>query len=1023
MKKHASDDAHLDDFFELSPNLLSVSSIEGVALKLNDPWHEVLGWTVGGLGTTSLISLVHPDDRDSSCSELEKLRHDDVEGMHRFENRVRASDGSYRWIEWTARRRHNQIIASGTDVSSRKSNSRAFAQSVETTRAIFDAALDTMVVVDRELKIIETSPASEQMHGYPASARTGRSVLDIVHPDDRTSFENSLTQAFEEGHVVVLSLRILHADGHYIPVDVRGRALHNDDGPPTRFIFIARDTTEALVVQAALSESLATTKAIFDAAVDGILMINRNLDVVMSNSASGQMFGRTSNERENRPTLEVVHPDDVARVAEAAMRLFTENEIVTARYRVRHNDGYWVTIESRGRGLPNPVGPTNLAVLTARDVSEAVKAEEALAASVETTRAILQAAPDSIIMIDRYLNVLDASPGTQRIYGLSPHERAGRSSLNVVHPEDRSRVEDSLHKYFLSDDKEPFGIRFRAVHTDGRTLFIDARGLILHDMLGHSSRAVIVARDISESVAAEGALTASLAKTSAILKAAPDSIIMIDHNLRLVELSPGTERMFGFTQEERAGQLVYEIVHEDDQFEVVAALKRLFMLEVNDMVTLRYRAWRTDGTWVRVESRARLLRSGGDQELQAVLVSRDITEEFAAQEAMKEAKEVAEQANLAKSEFMSRMSHELRTPLNSVLGFSQILQMELTSPHERELVDHIFKSGSHLLGLINEVLDISRVESGHISVELQAVSFAEVIAECVRIVTPQANDSGISIAVVEGDDHLVLADEQRLTQVVLNLLSNAIKFNSERGTVRINCARRDDMVRLSVTDSGPGIDPSLQPRLFTAFDRLDADIKGISGTGLGLALSKSLMEAANGTIGVKSAPGCGSTFWIELPSTDVERSSVAPIGLKTPPPTPGESQATVLYIEDNIANVYLVDRLLMNRPLVHLITSLTGGLGIELAQQLVPALILLDVHLPDLHGFDVLQRLRADPRTQSIPVVVLSADATEWQTGRFLEAGASGYLTKPFDLHQLLDILDKYLGVAPFSIHRHNAEL
>ncbi|MEO9181647.1 MAG: PAS domain S-box protein [Acidimicrobiales bacterium] len=1022
MTKRASDDAHLDDFFELSPNLLSVSSIEGVALKLNDAWRNVMGWTVDQLGHTSLFDLVHPDDRERSFSELEKLECDDDVGVRRFENRVRANDGSYRWIEWTARRRRNQIIASGTDVSSRNRNRLAFAESVETTRAIFDAALDTMVVVDRELKIIETSPASEQMHGYPASVRTGSNVLDIVHPDDRTLFEASATRAFEEGHVVVLSLRILHADGHFIPVDVRGRALQNIDGPASRLIFIARDNTETMVARAALSESLATTKAIFDAAVDGIVMINRNFDVVMSNSASEQTFGRTSDEREGQSTLEFVHPDDMASVLEAGMRLFTGNEIVTVRYRVRHSDGHWVMLESRGRGLPNPEGPTNLAVFLARDISETVEAEEALAASVETTRAILQAAPDSIIMIDRYFNVLDASPGTQRIYGLSPDERQGRSSLNIVHPEDRARVEDSLHQYFRNDDKEPFGIRFRALHTDGRTLFIEARGLLLHDTYGHSPRAVIVARDVSESVAAEAALAASLAKTGAILKAAPDSIIMIDHNLRLVESSPGTERMFGISQDERAGQLVYNIVHKDDQFEVVAALKRLFMLEVNIMITIRFRAWRADGTWVRVESRGRLLRSGDDQELQAVLVSRDITEEFAAQAAMKEAKESAEQANRAKSEFMSRMSHELRTPLNSVLGFSQILQMELSSPDQRELVDHIYKSGSHLLELINEVLDISRVESGHISVQLQAVSLTEVIAECVRIVTPQADESEISLDVVEGDNYLVLADEQRLTQVVLNLLSNAIKFNSERGAVRIHCARSGTTARLSVTDSGPGIDASLQPRLFTAFDRLDADMKGIDGTGLGLALSKSFMEAINGTIGVNSAPGTGSTFWIELPITDMERSTVAPIALKTPPPTPGQSEATVLYIEDNIANVHLVDRLLMNRPSVHLITSLTGGRGIELAQQLVPALILLDVHLPDLHGFDVLQRLIADARTESIPVVVLSADATEWQTRRFLEAGASGYLTKPFDLHQLLDILDTYLGEASFTIHRHDEE-
>ena len=1022
MAKQAAGDSELAEFFELSPDLLCVSSINGDVLELNGAWRGVMGWTVGDLGPTSLMDLVHPDDRDRSFSELEKLRSDDDVGVRGFENRVRASDGTYHSIEWTARQRRGKIFASGTDVSSRTRHRLAFAESLETTRAIFDAAIDSIVVVDRELNVLETSSGSELLHGFPASERTGGKVIDLIHPDDVAAVNEAIHRAFNEGATVKLNFRLRHADGHFVPVEVRGRALLSDAGLPTRMIFIARDNTEAIASKAALSESVATTKAIFEAAVDGIVMINRDFEVVVSNSASEHMYGRTSKERAGKPTLEIVHPEDMAKVAEAALRLFTGNEIVTVRYRVRHRDGQWVTLESRGQGLANPDGPTKLAVFIARDVSKSVEAEEALAASIETMQAILQAAPDSIIMVDRDLNVLDASPGTQRIYGLSPEDRQGRSALNIVHPDDRNRVEVALHQFLRSDEKELFRIQFRAVHTDGHTLVIEARGLLIPDTLARSPRAVIVARDISESVAAEAALAESVAKTGAILEAAPDSIIMIDRNLLLVESSPGTERMFGVSQAERQGQLVYNIVHPDDQVAVAAALERLFMLDVDDTITIRFRAWRTDGTWLRVESRGRLLRTGDDQELRAVLVSRDISEEFAAQEAMKGAKETAEQANRAKSEFMSRMSHELRTPLNSVLGFSQILQMELTSPDQRELVEHIFKSGSHLLELINEVLDISRVESGHINVQFEAVSLAEVVAECVRLVTPQADELNVSLNADNSIDYLVLADEQRLTQVVLNLLSNAIKFNSDHGTVRIHAARRGETARLSVTDSGPGIEPSLQPRLFTAFDRLDADRKGIVGTGLGLALSRSLMEAINGTIGVDSAPDAGSTFWIELPLTDIERTAVAPIAPRTAPPSPGHPDATILYIEDNIANVHLVDRLLMNRPSVRLITSLTGGLGIELAQQLAPALILLDVHLPDLHGFDVLQRLRADPRTESIPVIVLSADSTEWQTGRFLEAGASGYLTKPFDLHRLLDILDEYLGAAPFAIRQHAAE-
>jgi PAS domain S-box-containing protein len=510
-----------------------------------------------------------------------------------------------------------------------------------------------------------------------------------------------------------------------------------------------------------------------------------------------------------------------------------------------------------------------------------------------------------------------------------------------------------------------------------------------------------------------------VALTSAILEAAPDSITTIDEELRVINSSPGSERLFGIATADRKGQSVRFVVHPDDQDEYVAALRQLFSVDADDTITIRFRAHHSDGTWMRIQTRARRLRHIDGQGPKAVLVSRDVSEEFAAQEAMKEAKEAAEQSNLAKSEFMSRMSHELRTPLNSVLGFSQILQMELEAPDQRELVDHIFKSGTHLLGLINEVLDISRVESGHISVSLESVSVDDVVEECVRIMTPIAHEAGIELVIHDCRDTQVLADQQRLTQVLLNLMSNGVKYNSPHGTLTVECVKHDDRVRLNVTDTGPGMSREMMGRLFVAFERLDADAKGIEGTGLGLAHSKSLIEAIGGTVGVDSELGVGSTFWIDLPLTDVPRTRAPEPRIRVSATAPALPDTTVLYIEDNATNIHLIDRLLSNRSTVHLVTSLQGRRGVEMAQQLKPALILLDVHLPDLDGFEVLQLLRDDERTKDIPVVVLSADVTDWQTERFLEIGANDYLAKPFDLRRLNAMLDEYLGAAPGAHARH----
>jgi CheY-like chemotaxis protein/anti-sigma regulatory factor (Ser/Thr protein kinase) len=313
------------------------------------------------------------------------------------------------------------------------------------------------------------------------------------------------------------------------------------------------------------------------------------------------------------------------------------------------------------------------------------------------------------------------------------------------------------------------------------------------------------------------------------------------------------------------------------------------------------------------------------------------------------------------------------------------------------------------LELINEVLDISRVESGSIGVSLELVSIDALVNECLELVSADADAASVEITDQCAGAGLVRADPLHLKQVLVNLLSNAIKYNRVGGMVTLSCVEEAGRVRLKVTDTGPGVAPQLHDRLFAPFDRLDADARGIEGTGLGLALSKGLMEAIGGSLGVESEPGQGSTFWIELPLATTS-SNFAEVDLDvTPPDSTAARTATVLYVEDNIGNVRLLERLLVHRPNVHLITSLQGSAGFELAKQHRPDLILLDVHMPDLSGYEVLELLRGDASTASIPVVMLSADASHEEIQRFREAGARDYLTKPLDLQSFLGQLDDYL--------------
>ncbi len=589
----------------------------------------------------------------------------------------------------------------------------------------------------------------------------------------------------------------------------------------------------------------------------------------------------------------------------------------------------------------------------------------------------------------------------QSILGWEREELIGRSYRSFIHPDDLERVSaafDSENGITPSVIELEFRERCRddsyrwmkwTVRRDGD----------LYYAVGHD---ITLRKETIE------ALAVSLEKSRAIFDAAVDSIIVIDKNLKVVEASPSNDSTFAFSREETEGRGALDFVHPDDQGMILEVLERGFAND--EVMQVRFRGLHTDGRWVMIESRGRALRDARGNPTGAVIISRDISETVEAQRALEQAKIEAEEANVAKSEFMSRMSHELRTPLNSVLGFAQILQMELTGADELEMIGYIVKSGGFLLELINEVLDISRVESGSIAVSLELVSVDELVRESLDVVASDAAAAGVELIDLCAATRPVRADPLHLKQSLVNLLSNAIKYNHAGGSVTLTSEEVADRLRLRVTDTGPGVAPQLHERLFAPFDRLDAESKGIEGTGLGLALSRGLMEAIGGSLGVESAPGVGSTFWLELPlaTTSTNFATTDPV-VTASSDTNVEASATVLYIEDNIGNVRLMERLFAHRPHIRLITSLQGSVGVELAQQHRPDLIVLDVHMPDLSGYEVFQRLLGDERTASIPVIMLSADASLEQIQRFTDAGARDYLTKPLDLQNFLAQLDFYL--------------
>jgi signal transduction histidine kinase/ActR/RegA family two-component response regulator len=397
--------------------------------------------------------------------------------------------------------------------------------------------------------------------------------------------------------------------------------------------------------------------------------------------------------------------------------------------------------------------------------------------------------------------------------------------------------------------------------------------------------------------------------------------------------------------------------------------------------------------------------------LTAILLGRRV---LRSAEQMHDANVQLESANRAKSVFLSRMSHELRTPLNAILGFGQLLEMEDLQGRDRESVEQIVRAGRHLLELIDEVLDISRIEAGTLNISLEPVDVVSGLSEVLSLVAPLAAERGIELLadLDPSESRYVAGDRQRLRQVLLNLLSNAIKYNREGGRVRVSVSNSGERLRIVVADDGEGIAEDKLDQVFAPFERLGAENTGVEGTGLGLALSKSLVEAMNGSIGVSSEPGAGSTFFVEL---DVAASPVSretldaarAAGAADPART---SACTLLYIEDNLSNLKLIQHIFADRPEVRLLSAMQGELGLQLARAQRPDVILLDLHLPDMSGEQVLASLREYPETERIPVIVLSADATSKRVDGLREAGARGYLTKPLDVTHFLDTVNEALN-------------
>jgi PAS domain S-box-containing protein len=511
--------------------------------------------------------------------------------------------------------------------------------------------------------------------------------------------------------------------------------------------------------------------------------------------------------------------------------------------------------------------------------------------------------------------------------------------------------------------------------------------------------------------------------TRSLIESNIDPLITTDQRGIISDVNSQMELLTGRTRDELIGAPFKNYFTEPERAE--EAITRV--LRESKVTNYELTALALDGRETVVSYNATTFHDR-DRKLQGVFAAaRDVTErkqfEHALQEtntALEAARAGAEKANRAKSEFLSSMSHELRTPLNAVLGFAQLMASEVPAPapHQQRSIDQILKGGWYLLRLINEILDLAMIESGKVTMSQESMSLTEVLQDCKGMIEPQAARRGISLTFPKVENlFYVHADRTRVKQVMINLLSNAIKYNTAGGSVIVQCVvSGKDRVRISVKDTGAGLAPDQLEQLFQPFNRLNQEDSVEEGTGIGLVVTKQLVELMGGLIGVESSVGIGTVFWVEFdaaaaPSLALENIDEVLLEQRALARGAGD-QPTLLYVEDNPANLALVEQLIARRGDLKLLTAIDGHLGIELARAYLPDVILMDINLPGISGYGALKILSEDPATAHIPVLALSANAVPRDIEKGLEAGFFRYLTKPIRVREFMDALDVALNHA-----------
>ena len=859
----------------------------------------------------------------------------------------------------------------------------------------------------------------------------------FILPQDQPKVRAAIDAAIAAKGIFELEHRVVRVDGETGWTRSRAVPLLGADGAIVEWFGTASDVTAARQAQQALDESEQRYRDLFNAMDQGYCIIEMIFDAAGKavdwrflevNPAFGKLTGL---EDVVGRRLRDIAPDFEEHWFLTFGKVALTGEAVRFVNDAKSLDNRWFDLYALRVGGPDS---RKVAVLFT-NITERRRAEEALRASEEQFRATFDTAAIGIVQVGLDNRWLRVNPAMCALAGYSAEELTGMAFTALMHPEDVDHTLLQVQR-LKAGEITSYRIDKRMVHRSGREVWVTSTAALLRGADGQPQYLVGTVEDITQQKATLAQLEVQRRFVERLTHGMPNTLHVFGRaEQRNLWVNRHLGDMLGYSTDDIAQMdpgFLRQVLHPEDGAALDRHFTQVFAAADDEVHDIEYRVRNRAGHWRWLHQSDTVFRRALDgMALDLVGTATDVTDRKSVEAVGVAALAAATDANQAKSDFLSNMSHELRSPLNAVLGFAQLLQSGTPppTPLQAEGVAEILKAGWYLLGLIDEILDLALIESGRLACLLEPVSLAEVLNDSQALVEGQAAQRGIRLSMPLPDDSChVIVDRTRVRQIFINILGNAIKYNRDGGTVQVRCdVVAPDCIRVSVEDSGCGLTSEQLGRIFQPFERLGQAAGVVEGTGIGLALSKRLVELMGGRIGVDSTVGQGSVFWVELLAqgaalapalgTPSGATSLAPAtALAADRPTPDPAFAhrphTVLCVEDNMPNLLLVQRLLARRADVRLLLASDGEQGLQLVRTMQPDVVLMDINLPGLSGLEAMKQLRADAATAHIPVIAVSARAMRHDVDKGLQAGFFRYLSKPIKIEAFNDALDAALARA-----------